>query len=112
MAAFNTVERVDEVCPRCTRHITRAVQFKFGDTWQHVYKIGDHVDWGGNDVGEEGRQLVTVHGYPEPCPVCGHVPEGLSYDVIIQSDVIRDVRPSERAGEYAKEGRDWIVLEV
>ena len=50
MSAYNTVVLPDEEkCPHCGAAIRRRVQFKYGDTWQHDYMIGDRIKWGGND---------------------------------------------------------------
>lgn len=40
-----------------------ASMFKYGDSWQHHYVLGDKLNWGGNDVGEPGHKLVVVVGY-------------------------------------------------
>ena len=52
MSAFNTVT-VEQVCPRCQNRIQVRVQFKYGDTWQNEYRLGDRLRWGGNDIGNE-----------------------------------------------------------
>lgn len=42
MSAYNTVVLPkEEQCPRCGSVIRRRVQFKYGDTRQHDYTIGD-----------------------------------------------------------------------
>ena len=44
MSAYNTVVLPDEEkCPHCGAVIRRRVQFKYGDTWQHDYMIGDRI---------------------------------------------------------------------
>lgn len=111
MSAYNEVIRAEEeVCPRCGSKIQRPVQFKYGDTWQHRFLIGDRIGWGGNDVGEPGHELIVVVGYPGECPVCGHVPSG-TYDVLIRRDVIEEVRPSDGTYDYAGTGQGYFVVE-
>ncbi len=110
MSAYNEVRAPEEVCPRCESKINRQVQFKYGDTWQHRFLIGDSISWGGNDIGEPGHDLIVVVGYPSECPVCGHVPDR-TYDVFIRRDVIEDVRPSDGMYDYAASVRGYFVVE-
>ncbi|SRR5260370_18563935 len=95
MSAYNDViAREEEECPRCDSKIRRTVEFKYADTWQHRYEIGDHTGWGGNDVGKPGHKVVVVEGSADGCPVCGHVPDK-TYDITTRDDVIECVRPSD-----------------
>ena len=111
MSAYNEVIRSDEeVCPRCDSKIQRSVQFKYGDTWQHRFAVGDRLTWGGNDVGEPGHKVVVVLGHPGECPVCGHVPER-TYDVTIRQDVIEGVRPSDGTYDYGGSGQGYFIVE-
>jgi hypothetical protein len=110
MAAYNEVVRTEEeVCPRCNSKIHRTVQFKYGDSWQHHYVVGDKLDWGGNDIGEPGHKVVVVAGYPSGCPVCGHTPD-MTYDVTLRDDVLSEVRPSDGTYEY-RGARTYFVVE-
>jgi|SRR5665213_794747 len=85
MSAYNTVELPnEEQCPNCGAAVRRRVQFKYGDTWQHHYDVGDVIRWGGNDIGAPGR-LVRVLGYVESCPTC-------------KADVDRNVEMTVRDG--------------
>jgi hypothetical protein len=110
MSAYNTVVLPGEQkCPHCGAVIRRRVQFKYGDTWQHDYMIGDRIKWGGNDIGKPAR-LVTALGYPEECPVCGQGLDGV-FDVVIRDGVIKDVVPG-RTQPYLDAGdASYIVLE-
>ncbi len=111
MSAYNEVIRdVQEVCPRCSSKIRRSVQFKYGDTWQHTFALGDRIEWGANDVGEPGHAVVVVVGYPGECPICGNVPDN-TYDVTIRQDVIDRVRLSDGTYDYARSGRTFFVVE-
>jgi hypothetical protein len=56
MSAYNTVVLAAEVqCPRCGSLIRRRVQFKYGDTRQHDYAIGDRI-----------RRGATTSASPQP----------------------------------------------
>ena len=41
------------------------VQFKYGDTWQYDYEVGDVLKWGGNDIGVKNAKHVVVYGCAE-----------------------------------------------
>ena len=64
MGAFNEVEG-DAVCSHCGLNARFVVQFKYGDTWQLEYRLGDKLRWGGNDEGEPGLPRVVVEGIGE-----------------------------------------------
>jgi hypothetical protein len=50
-----------------TRQVMKyVVQFKYGDTWETSYKLGDTLAWGGNDKGRTGK---TEGGRPRRCRV-------------------------------------------
>ena len=72
MGAFNvvTIKRVFP-CTRCGDTGDIQVQFKYGDTQQHHYSLGDRVTWGGNDIGVPSGSLVEILATPEYCQRCG-----------------------------------------
>lgn len=72
VGAYNTVtvERLDD-CSRCGERGEIRVQFKYGDTQQHHYRLGDTLLWGGNDIGDQAAAEVVVLGTPEYCGRCG-----------------------------------------
>jgi hypothetical protein len=90
MGAFNTLLANVE-CASCGSMAVRPVQFKYGDTWQHKYEIGDTLRWGGNDVGVRGAARVLVFGTAERCPACGA--QGYEMVVVIERDVLARVEP-------------------
>jgi hypothetical protein len=109
MSAYNTVVLpVGEVCPRCGSLIKRRVQFKYGDTWQLEYAVGDRISWGGNDVGVPAT-LVKVLGYPENCPVCGYDLGGV-FDVIVGSGIIEDVVPGTTQPYVEADHESYIII--
>jgi predicted RNA-binding Zn-ribbon protein involved in translation (DUF1610 family) len=114
VSGYNTVVRSEEeVCPNCHTVIRRTVQFKYGNTRQHDYLIGDRISWGGYHIGRPVHR-VRVLGFPENCPVCGYDQNGV-YDVFINDDVIVDVVPGRTQPYEEAEARDghygYIVLE-
>lgn len=109
MGAYNEATCAKQVvCLRCGSLLQRIVQFKYGDTWQHRNAIGDHLQWGGNDVGEPNHLLVAVKGYPEACPVCGYV-LGMTCDVMVRDNTLDVVRPSCLLYEHAD--HDYLVVD-
>jgi hypothetical protein len=110
MSAYNTVVLpADEQCPHCGSVIRRRVQFKYGDTRQHDYAVGDRLSWGGNDIGRPAT-LVKVLGYPEDCPVCGQDLGGV-FDVIVRSNVIEDVVPGSTQPYIEADNASYLVAE-
>jgi hypothetical protein len=49
MSSFNILI-TQVVCPNCGAKQQVRIQFKFGNTWQLQYKLGDKISWGGNDA--------------------------------------------------------------
>jgi endogenous inhibitor of DNA gyrase (YacG/DUF329 family) len=110
MGSYNIVT-ASVRCPRCRSSVDVRVQFKFGDTWQHEYRPGDRLRWGGNDVGAPGKRHVVVDGVSEaPCPVCGYGNEW-SFYVHVRNDVIDKVEPATGEHDFVKEGATILVLE-
>jgi hypothetical protein len=54
MGAFNILV-IQIQCKVCQHLLKGNLQFKFGDTWQHQYLIGDKIKWGKNDIGKPGQ---------------------------------------------------------
>jgi hypothetical protein len=110
MSAYNTVVlAAEEECPRCRSLIRRRVQFKYGDTWQYDYAVGDRISWGGNDVGKPAG-LVMALGYPEECPVCGFDIGGV-FDVILRAGVIEDVVPGSTRPYIDADNASYLIVE-
>lgn len=80
MGAFNTVG-CHLACPNCGATATLRIQFKYGDSWQYEYEVGDRIRWDGNDNGAPGAKRVVVDGVTESCPRCGFG-RGLQEDLI------------------------------
>lgn len=88
MGAFNTVQAECD-CPICGKIGLFEIQFKYGDTWQHSYSVGDLLKWGGNDVGQKNVKKVRIESIGGPCPNCGS--DFLECDVFVTDNRIENV---------------------
>ena len=104
MSAFNILT-ADASCPSCGKTARFDIQFKYGNTWQLRYSIGDALKWGGNDVGEPGHKKVVAEGAAGPCPHCRA--EHLDFAVRIEDDRIASVEPSSAAAD----SREGFIIE-
>lgn len=93
MGAFNTLE-VEASCPNCGTVAELSIQFKYGETWQHSYRLGDRLQWGRNDHGFPGMRKVEVLGTMAPCPSCGK--DDADYMVLIKNDVLVGIDARQR----------------
>ncbi len=110
MGAFNTL-RAKADCPNCRAPVDVVVQFKYGDTWQIEYQLGEEIQWGGNDVGDPNARLVAVDGVVEgPCSHCGAEAEWNVY-VYIRDDRLERVQTADGSIPFAKIGKTYSVLE-
>lgn len=101
MSAYNML-KTKVRCSNCANIYNGLIQFKFGDTWQFEYNIGDKIKWGGNDIGKPGITEVKVYGIldSDECPACKKENTSTEYDIIIKSDIIVKVNPISDAKEY------------
>ena len=83
MSAFNTLIAPVE-CPSCRKVNDFEIQFKFGDTWQHQYRLGDRIKWGGNNIGKPNCAQVIVEAIGGPCPECGT--DNVEFDIVLNDD--------------------------
>ncbi len=89
MGAFNTLEARAE-CPVCKKIGSFRIQFKYGDTWQYLYHLGDEIRWGGNDFGHRSLR-VRIEGISEKCPNC-HT-KWIEMDIMSEENILCEVRP-------------------
>lgn len=109
MGAFNVL-RTTCPCPSCTRVVPVAIQFKFGDTYQHEYAIGDAVRWGGNALGHAGAIHVVVDGVADgPCPDCGYACDRDFY-VHVEQDRITRVDAADGRWDFVAACATFIVV--
>jgi len=110
MSAFNTV-RASAECPRCHSHVEIKVQFKYGDTRQYEYGLGDDLRWGGNDIGIPGKSSIVVDGVAEtPCPKCGFDDEWEFY-VFVERDKISRVVQADGSYDFSAMDQAHLVLQ-
>lgn len=101
MSAYNVlISKIN--CHHCGKSYNGKLQFKFGDTWQYTYKVGESIKWGGNDIGKPLLGKVKVYGILEEssCPYCKKDVLINDFDVIIYDDKIIEVRPLEDILDY------------
>lgn len=112
MGTFNTLV-ADIECENCGNTFEGKIQFKFGDTWQYVYKIGDKIKWGGNDIGKPGMRNVKVYGILEndTCPNCSEKFGSCEFDIIIECDTIRQVVKMKDIHDYYPQDGNYQVIE-
>jgi predicted RNA-binding Zn-ribbon protein involved in translation (DUF1610 family) len=106
MGAFNTVTLSN--CPSCGHDVRFVIQFKFGDTYQRAYSVGDELKWGGNDIGPSNTSHVVVDGVAEtPCPSCGSE----DFYLHVERDRLVKVEVANGRYDFVKEQKTFIVLE-
>jgi hypothetical protein len=107
MGAFNTVHVAWPASPGSDLMDVK-VQFKYGDTWQYDYKVGDVLKWGGNDIGKKSANRVVVEGYLDAPADYPGVPE--SFEIHIIQGRIDKVIPSTGTFDFVKLGESFIIL--
>jgi hypothetical protein len=92
MGAFNTLV-TDVQCSNCNNTYKGNIQFKYGDTWQFEYKLGDKLKWGGNDIGISGSPKVKVYGilHNDTCPICHQINLNEEFDIYVENDIITSI---------------------
>ena len=111
MSSFNILY-ADVQCSNCKNIYLGTIQFKFGRTWQLEYVIGDIVKWGGNNVGESNLLEVKVYGILEKdeCPKCKRFNQNNEFDICIENDFIKEVKPIADPMDYSNEIANYKIL--
>jgi len=110
MGAFNIL--ITNIrCANCNNHYEAKIQFKYGDTWQFEYRLGDKLLWGGNDIGKSDTSNVKVYGILENdhCPLCKEENLNDEFDIIVQDDKIMGIQPLEDIRIYNDAGGNYCV---
>jgi hypothetical protein len=108
MGAFNVL-RAFAQCPSCKERVLVRIQFKYGNTWQFVYELGDQLRWGGNSIGVPGKKLVVVDGVAEDvCSACGYGEEWNLY-VYVEEDRLTRVE-TENGPRHFVGGESFTIL--
>ena len=98
-------------CSICDSSYEGKIQFRYGNTLQFKYRIGDRLQWGGNQVSTPDEKKVKVYGIVEsdPCPVCGKENKDNEFDLLIGNGIIASVSVMKNY-DYEGEG-NYMVLE-
>ena len=109
MGSFNVLV-VNVKCANCNEVYEGTIQFKYGHTRQLEYKIGDKLQWGGNDIGKPGEKKVKVYGILESdqCSICGEINTANEFDIFVQDGVLIGVTPMIHY-DYLGEGEYKII---
>jgi hypothetical protein len=106
MSAFNVVH-LHWHDPQTNKILDINVQFKYGDTWQYEYEVGDILKWGGNDIGIKDVKHVVVFGALENDH--SEVPE--DFEVHIVDGKIEKVIPVTGDFDFVHAKSTFIVLD-
>jgi len=108
MGAFNEV--LGKLpCPQCLNLVEIEIQFKYGSVFQHKYKLGEKLIWGGNDVGMPDRARVVLDGEGSKCSSCGYDRDWPVY-VYLDNDVITSVTVATGVYDFASVHESFLVL--
>lgn len=106
MGAFNTL-RCSRRCHSCGQDVELRLQFKYGDTWQYEYAIGDMLRWGGNDTGVPNAARVVLDAVSEPCPSCGFSDD---FEVFVEYNELKYIQRSTGSFDFVAAQEPFIVL--
>lgn len=107
MGTFNTLI-VNMACPVCKVQVTMPIQFKYGDSWQKDYSLGEKLTWGGNDIGVANAEYVVLDGAGENCPNCDAETD---FYIFLRNDVFEKVIPADGSIDFVARNDSFIVLE-
>jgi hypothetical protein len=107
MGAYNTL-KIKTKCNGCSKEKDLLIQFKYGDTWDYQYNLGEKLRWGGNDIGIEGAKKVALDGVSEPCKDCMAVSD---YIIFLEKDVISSFEINQNQFHFEDEEGYYTILE-
>jgi hypothetical protein len=105
MSAYNTVI-FHWIDAKVNKKFDLKVQFKYGEVWQHEYKIGDDIKWGTNEIGDQSAKKVVVEGVLEGEALTENMPE--DFQIYIVNNKIENIVP---IFNFFETKDDYIVLE-
>ena len=108
MGAYNTVT-FNWNDPTTNEVRSLRAQFKYGDTWQDEYRVGDVLKWGGNDIGDRTAKRVVVDAVLDDSTPPVHVPT--DFEVHILNGAIEKVVPASGQFDFVAAQTHFIVLE-
>ena len=107
MGSFNVVT-FEWTNPLTHERHTLRVQFKYGDTWQHEYEVGDMLKWDGNDLGVRSATHVVADGCLDG-PEQSVVPT--DFEVHVVNGRIAEVCSPSGTYDFIAVGETFIVIE-
>jgi hypothetical protein len=108
MGAYNTVA-FDWKDPATNEIRSLRAQFKYGDTWQDDYRVGDLLRWGGNDIGDRfARRVVVDAVLDDPAPTADVPTE---FELHVVNGTIEKVVPATGRFDFVNARDNFIVLE-
>lgn len=98
-------------CQNCGAACENPLQFDFGVQMDHLYSLGDRVNWDGPyNSGYPGIRRAAVSGWGFPCNQCHQLPQGTSEFVItIENDIFVKAEANLKNVDFTQ--IDWHVLE-
>jgi len=110
MGSYNILHTT-VLCSNCKNFYSGKIQFKFGNTWQFHYKLGEKITWGGNDTGIANAPKVKVYGILEEnlCPICKNVNEDNEFDILFENDIIKCVQIISNPEDYLESDFDIMI---
>lgn len=108
MGAYNTLVGIKQTCSSCSSKERLTLQFKYGETWQHQYVVGDKLFGGSNNVGNPNFRLVVIDAVSEGCPKCGFVEV---FIVVVEDNRIQSVELNYGKYDFLRHNESFIVIE-
>ena len=111
MGSYNTLI-VPVKCSECGNAYEGKVQFRYADSRQRFYRIGDKLAWGGNDVGKPGQKHVKAYGILENdrCDVCMMLNTSNEFDIYIFDDTIQGIDKLNNLDDYRKNEGNFHII--
>lgn len=106
MGAFNVLNVV-AACQNCGNLVNTRYQFKYGECWQHEYRIGDELKWGGNQKGKPSEGLIAMDACGEECPICDWAEDQAV--IFVERNRIVGVGPNRGKYDFS---RSYDVIEL
>ena len=107
MDVYNTLI-VNSKCFNCKQETQIKIQFRYGDTWDYEYKIGERMRWDGNNVGKEDVRKVVLDGVAEPCKKCNIA---VDYLIFIINNEIKSFEKNNGQYNFYSTDDYYLIIE-